>query len=150
MGDRTLKPERILLIAVILFYTLTACNKKPEYIPGSSVQGFRAPISRILLSPLAFDGSSVAVEGMVSDIKTSKAHTGDIMTNFKLTDLDGNFINVEMPGTWKLADKDYIVVGGVYRRNGNIIEADQYEKIGKSCKPFINVARSFDKPSIKG
>ena len=124
-----MKPERILLIAVILFSTLAACNKKPEYIPGSSVQGFRAPISKILFSPLAFDGSSVAVEGIVSDIKTSKAHTGGIMTNFKLTDLDGNFINVEMPGTWKLANKDYIVVGGVYRRNGNILEADQYEKI---------------------
>jgi hypothetical protein len=124
-----LKPERILLIAAILFSALAACNKKPEYIPGSSVQGYRAAISKILFSPVAFDGATVAVEGIVSDVKQNNAGSKDVITNFKLVDLDGNFINVEMPGSWKIADKDYIVVGGIYRKNSNLIEADEFEKI---------------------
>ena len=124
-----MKPERILLIAAILFSTLAACNKKPEYIPGSSVQGYRATISKILFSPVAFDGATVAVEGTVSDVKRNDGGSKDVITNFKLVDLDGNFINIEMPGSWEIADKDYIVVGGVYRKNSNLIEADAFEKI---------------------
>ncbi len=34
-----------------------------------------------------------------------------------------------MPGTWDLEDDDYIVVGGIYRKNGNYIESEQYERI---------------------
>jgi len=106
-----------------------ACNKKPEYVPGSSVQGFRAAISKILFSPIAFDGATVAVEGIVAQVKEVNPEQEDVSTEFKLVDLNGNFINVDMPGSWEIADDDYIIVGGIYRKNGNILEADQFEKI---------------------
>lgn len=124
-----MKPERILLIAAILFSALAGCNKKPDYIPGSSVQGFRASISKILFSPIAFDGATVAVEGIVAGVVEENAGSEEVITNFKLSDLNGNFVNVEMPGSWEIADDDYMVVGGIYRKNGNVIEADEFEKI---------------------
>lgn len=122
--------SRICMIAALMF-TLAgaACNKKPEYVPGSSVQGFRAAISKILFSPIAFDGATVAVEGIVAQVNEVNPGQEDVATEFKLVDLNGNFINVDMPGSWEIADDDYIVVGGIYRKNGNILEADQFEKI---------------------
>ena len=118
------------MIAAVLFLALAAgCNKKPEYVPGMSVQGFRASISKILFSPIAFDGATVAVEGIVGAVSEVNPDREDVMTNFRLVDLDGNFINVEMPGSWEIAEDDYIIVGGIYRKNGNILAAEQFEKI---------------------
>ena len=118
-----------LFAAILVSLAAVACNKKPEYIPGSSVQGFRASISKILFSPIAFDGATVAVEGIVAQVEKVNPKQKNVSTEFKLVDLNGNYINVDMPGTWEIADNDYIVVGGIYRRNGNTIEAEQYEKI---------------------
>ena len=125
-----MRPERIHLIAAVLFFALAAgCNKEPEYLPGMSVQGFRASISKILFSPIAFDGATVAVEGIVAAVSEVNPDREDVMTTFKLVDLNGNFLNVEMAGSWDIADDDYIIVGGIYRKNGNILEAAQFEKI---------------------
>lgn len=118
-----------LIAALILTLAGAACNKKPEYVPGSSVQGFRAAISKILFSPIAFDGATVAVEGIAAHVNEVNPGQEDVTTEFKLVDLNGNFINVDMPGSWEIADDDYIVVGGIYRKNGNILEAEQFEKI---------------------
>ncbi|HML94314.1 MAG TPA: hypothetical protein PKC29_02665 [Thermodesulfobacteriota bacterium] len=131
---RSVLPGRLLFAAaVISFFSLAVisagCNKKPEYIPGSSVQGYRAPIYRILFSPLAYDGRLVAVEGIVNRLEIDTEHPEGPTTFFRLIDLKGNYINVEMPGTWDLEDDDYIVVGGIYRKNGSYVEAEQYERI---------------------
>ncbi len=125
-----MRPERMLLIAAVLLFALAAgCNKKPEYVPGMSVQGFRASISKILFSPIAFDGATVAVEGIAAAVSGADPKEQDAVTTFRLVDLNGNYINVEMPGVWEIADNDYLIVGGVYRKNGNILEADQYEEV---------------------
>lgn len=120
-----------LLIAVMIIASVLAagCNKKPEYVPGSSVQGFRASISKILFSPIAFDGATVAVEGIVNKVVIENAGPEEAEMNFILTDLNGNYVNVLMIGEWDIADNDYMVVGGIYRKNGNVIEAEQFEKI---------------------
>lgn len=133
-AGRAVLPARRLFASPAFFLFLIAvlaagCNKKPEYIPGSSVQGYRAPIYRILFSPIAFDGRLVAVEGIVSGIEIDAEHPEGPTTFFRLMDLKGNYIDVEMPGTWDIEDSDYIVVGGIYRKNGSYIEAEQYERI---------------------
>lgn len=121
---------KIHLTAAVLFCLVAAgCNKEPEYIPGMSVQGFRASISKILFSPIAFDGATVAVEGIAASVGEVNPGGEDVMTNFRLVDLNGNFVNVEMPGSWEIEDDDYLIVGGIYRKNGNILEAAQFEKI---------------------
>lgn len=122
--------EKIHFIAAVLFSLIAAgCNKEPEYVPGMSVQGFRASISKILFSPIAFDGATVAVEGIADSVSEANPGGEDAVTNFRLVDLNGNFLNVEMPGSWEIEDDDYLIVGGVYRKNGNILEAAQFEKI---------------------
>lgn len=125
-----MRPERMPLIAAVMLFTLAAgCNKEPEYVPGMSVQGFRASISKILFSPIAFDGATVAVEGIAAGVSEVDPEQEDAVTTFRLVDLNGNYINVEMPGSWEIADDDYLFVGGIYRKNGNIIEAGQFELI---------------------
>lgn len=125
-----MRPERMPLIAAVMLFALAAgCNKEPEYVPGMSVQGFRASISKILFSPIAFDGATVAVEGIAASVSEVDPEQEDAMTNFRLVDLNGNFINVEMPGSWEIADNDYLIVGGIYRKNGNILEAAQFELV---------------------
>lgn len=118
-----------MIAAVMLFALAAGCNKEPEYVPGMSVQGFRASISKILFSPIAFDGATVAVEGIAASVSEVDPEQEDAMTNFRLVDLNGNFINVEMPGSWEIADNDYLIVGGIYRKNGNILEAAQFELV---------------------
>ncbi|MEQ9618699.1 MAG: hypothetical protein RIG61_05960 [Deltaproteobacteria bacterium] len=122
---------RYQIILALLFFSLSAgCNKEPKYIPGMSVQGYRASISKILFSPIAFDGATVAVEGIVKDINEDSSETENgVITYFKLADLNGNYVNVNMPGSWDIVDDDYMIVGGVYRKNSNEIEASQFEKI---------------------
>ncbi len=118
-----------LIAAVLLFAIAAGCNKKPEYVPGMSVQGFRASISKILFSPIAFDGATVAVEGIAAAVSEADPEEEDAVTTFRLVDLNGNYINVEMPGVWEIADDDYLIVGGIYRMNGNMLEADQFELV---------------------
>lgn len=123
--------KKIKILVLLVFLTVSAaCNKKPEYIPGSSVQGYRAPISKILFSPIAYDGATVAVEGIVTDVEAQKSGSDEeIVTYFRLSDLNGNYININMPGSWDIVDEDYMIVGGIYRKNSNEIEAEQFEKI---------------------
>jgi hypothetical protein len=132
-GRSALPVLRLFASSAVFLFSIAilaaGCNKKPEYIPGSSVQGYRAPIYRILFSPLAYDGRLVAVEGIVNRLDIDTEHPEGPTTFFRLMDLQGNYINIEMPGTWDIEDDDYIVVGGIYRKNGNYIESEQYEKI---------------------
>ncbi|MEE9238735.1 MAG: hypothetical protein V3U58_04155 [Thermodesulfobacteriota bacterium] len=32
-----------------------------------------------------------------------------------------------LPGEWEIVDNDYLIVGGIYRKNGNELEAQQFE-----------------------
>lgn len=130
----------------LCFLIITAgCNKKPKYIPGQTVQGIRAPISKVLFSPIAFDGAmlklegyivGLIVEGQIEDEDASSEAPGlsedepeELTTLFKLIDTKGNYVNVILPGTWEIYDDDYVVVGGTYRKNGNELEAREFEVV---------------------
>jgi hypothetical protein len=131
------------------------CNKKPEYIPGAGIQGYRAPISKILFSPVAYDGATVAIEGFVRDYKEESdgetveeagaAEADDINTTFKLTDLNGNYINILMPGQWEVENNNYLIVGGIYRKNGNELEAQQFEKVDFEDKDEKGIDKEVEK-----
>ncbi len=122
-----------IILPLLLVFVLVGCNKEPEYIPGQGIQGIREPIFRILLSPVAYDGAIVVIEGVVRDYSEQKTtnleNSDDIETNFKLYDTRGNHINITMPGSWMIVDNDYLIVGGIYRQNINLIEAEQFEKV---------------------
>jgi hypothetical protein len=118
---------KVVLVFLIIF---GGCSSKEKYIPGMNIPGIRASITRILISPLAFDGAIVAVEGIARDVQKETLNEEDkVVTMFKLSDLQGNFINVSIPGTCDIVENDYLIVGGIYRRTKNEIEAEQIEKI---------------------
>ena len=133
LAIKTKVSKGILVLPLILLFTLVGCNKEPEYIPGLGIQGIRAPISRILFSPIAYDGATVAIEGFVRDYTEeteNESKTEEVTeTTFKLTDLNGNFITILMPGEWEVENNDYLIVGGIYRKNGSELEAKQFEKV---------------------
>lgn len=91
-----------------------------------NISGIRTTISRILISPLAFDGAVVAVEGLATDVRKEP---GGTKTTFKLSDLRGNYINVSTSGALEILENDLLVVGGIYRRTENEIEAEEVEKV---------------------
>jgi len=134
MKDLIRKIERTyIMFPLFLLLAVAGCNKEPEYIPGLAIQGYRAPISKILFSPIAYDGATVAIEGFVREYAEEKEDGSDtdtdVTTTFKLTDLKGNYINILMPGPWEVVENDYLIVGGIYRKNGNELEARQFENV---------------------
>lgn len=116
-----LTPLLVLITALIV-----SCSNKEKEIPGMNISGIRTTISRILISPLAFDGAVVAVEGLATDVRKEP---GGTKTTFKLSDLRGNYINVSTSGALEILENDLLVVGGIYRRTENEIEAEEVEKV---------------------
>ena len=121
----------LFISAIIFLSTYYGCGNKnkEEELAVINVPGIRTYISRILISPLAFDGAIVAVEGIAHDVQEIPDGGEKTVTTFKLSDLRGNFINVSIHGKQNIAEKDFLIVGGIYRRVKNEIEADQVEKI---------------------
>ena len=120
-----------IIIPLLLLLLIAGCNKDPDYIAGLGIRGYRAPISKILFSPLAYDGATLAIEGFARDFAEEPVDgsdtSEDVTTTFKLTDLKGNYIIILLPGQWEIVDNDYLIVGGIYRKNGNELEAQQFE-----------------------
>jgi hypothetical protein len=114
--------------SLLLIALITACGGKKE-IPAPQILGIRTTIERILINQLAFDSAQVAVEGVARDISEAKTDEGVPIVVFKLTDRTGNFIDVSIPTSWVVKEDDYMVVGGIYRRSKNEIEAQQMEVI---------------------
>lgn len=145
----------LVVLSVLMTLVVSGCNKKPEYIPGAGIQGYKAPIAKILFSPVAYDGATVAIEGFVRDYKEESdgetveeadvVGADDINTTFKLTDLNGNYINILMPGQWEVENNNYLIVGGIYRKNGNELEAQQFEKVDFEDKDEKGIDKEVEK-----
>lgn len=138
-----------ILLPLLLMFALVGCNKEPKYIPGAGIQGIREPIFRILLSPVAYDGAIVVVEGIVRDFseqeEADSESADDLESTFKLFDTRGSFINITMPGSWEIVDNDYLIVGGIYRKNSNEIEAKQFEKVDFEDKDEQGIEKEREK-----
>lgn len=141
--------RRPILLSFLVVFAILGCNKEPEYIPGAGIQGIREPIFRILLSPVAYDGAIVVIEGTVRDFSEQKepgsASTDDIEATFKIVDTKGGYINIRMPGQWEIVDNDYLIVGGIYRKNPNEIEAQQFEKVDFEDKEEKDIDKEIEK-----
>jgi hypothetical protein len=119
------QPLSQILAALIL---VAACGGEKEFL-APQIQGIRTSIQRILINPLAFDSAIVALEGIVKDIEEGALDDEVPRTKFKLTDLSGNFITVSMPTSWVVEENDFVVVGGIYRRTQEEVEAQRIEVI---------------------
>ena len=139
----------IIIMPLLLIFVFVGCNKEPEYIPGAGIQGIREPMFRILLSPIAYDGAIVVVEGVVRNYseqkETDSASDDDLEATFQLFDTKGASINIRMPGQWEIVDNDYLIVGGIYRKNPNEIEAQQFEKVDFQDKDEKGIDKEIEK-----
>jgi len=139
----------IIIMPMLMVFVFVGCNKEPEYIPGAGIQGIREPIFRILLSPVAYDGAIVVVEGVVRDYSEQKEDGAegddDIEATFKLFDTRGGSINIRMPGKWEIEDNEYLIVGGIYRKNPNEIDAQQFEKVDFEDKNEKDIDKEIEK-----
>ncbi|MEK6223920.1 MAG: hypothetical protein N2A97_03530 [Thermodesulfobacteriales bacterium] len=139
----------IILTPLLLVFVIAGCNKEPKYIAGAGIHGIREPIFRILLSPVAYDGAIVVIEGVVQDFseqkETDSANADDLEATFKLFDTKGSYINIRMPGQWEIVDNDYIIIGGIYRKNPNEIEAKQFEKVDFEDKDEKDIDKEIEK-----
>jgi len=120
-------PNFVLLI-ITGFFIITGCGGEKEIL-APQVLGIRTSIKRILINPLAFDGAIVALEGIARDMEEESSVNDVPKTRFKLADLSGNYISVSMPTSWVVEENDFVVVGGIYRRAKDEIEAKQLEVI---------------------
>ena len=139
----------IIIMPLLVIFIFVGCNKEPEYLPGAGIQGIREPIFRILLSPVAFDGAIVVVEGVVRDYSEQKEagaeSDDDVEATFQLFDTRGGSINIRMPGQWEIVDNDYLIVGGIYRKNLNEIDAQQFEKVDFEDKDEKDIDKEIEK-----
>ncbi len=119
--------KRVFLL-VTVFFIITGCGGEKKVL-APQIQGMRTSIKRILISPLAFDGAIVALEGIVRDVEEESVNDDEPKTRFKLSDLSGNYIIVSMRTSWVVQENDFVVVGGVYRRTKDEIEAKQIEVV---------------------
>lgn len=132
--------HRLFLIAIALtiipaLLIISCSRKKPPLPLGHAVAGYRVSINTILFSPIAYDGSIVAVEGIARDVEKTPAGNGKKpTTKFKIADLQNNYITVTFERSLPLAESDYVIVGGVYRRAKNEIDGRQMEKLADAAE----------------
>ncbi|GBD38033.1 hypothetical protein HRbin37_00278 [bacterium HR37] len=113
---------KILIITLLYMIGCTSTGKKEQPL-STEIPGIKTQISKILISPLAFDGAIVVVEGIAKDVSYTRG-----ITKFKVSDTLGNFINVSFTKPLDIEEDDYIAVGGIYRRTKNEIEAREVRK----------------------
>lgn len=131
----------ILFLHCIILITFISCTKEWQD-PNTSVPNMDLPIEEILISPHAYDGAGLTVEGMIWDLNYDLLTDEDIeipFTSFKLANKSGNYINVFAEGNYPLTEGEQVIVTGIYRREYitkyrnyvNEIEAKSI-KIGKT------------------
>ena len=112
----------------ILVTFIIGCAK--ETIPvGAGIVGIRASINKISISPLAYDGAIVVVEGIATEVSIDEPSDNQTITKFKLANFSGTYINVVLEGEQEIADFNYVVVGGMYDRQKNEIAGNAFEAI---------------------
>lgn len=129
-----------LLIICSSLIVFAGCQKKEQSKPVFNIKGIKTSITRIQISPLAFDGANVVVLGFVEGIKNLE----DKQEVLVLTDKYGNSINVEFTEMPELDKHDTVIVGGKYRKNKNIIISEKIIEVTVN-RDGIKPSNSFDK-----
>lgn len=115
------------LLIFCSIFAIIGCQKKEPPAPVFNIQGIKTSISKIQISPLAFDGAQVVVLGFVNEIKNSESENEQNL--LVLIDQYGNSINVESEEMLVFEENDTVLVGGKYRRNKNLIISEEIIKV---------------------
>lgn len=105
---------------ILFFLVLFSCNKNSKELPPFNVPGIKTNITKIQVSPLAFDGAIVVIIGTVISVKEN---------TLTLADEKGSTLWVKTNNEPQLSQNDQVLVSGIFRRSINTIEADQIIKV---------------------
>ena len=113
-----------LLIATLLL-SMLGCNKDtPKQV--YDVPGIETTISKIQISPLAYDRARVAVKGIVVDIKESKEKGNQVIISDAFQNTQKLSYKDEIT---EIKPGDLVLVSGIFDRSSKIIIADHMVKI---------------------
>ena len=115
--------KKIVLSTILVVALFGACNKTWKD-PNEAMPATKISIITLLAAPTVYDGAGVNVRGMVWDI----VHDDLVFSNdgyietlefvvFKVSDKDGNYINVYTEDMNGIKEGDLVEVVGIYRRN---------------------------------
>lgn len=108
----------LLMLTPLILITLFSCAKWQD--PNTAIPSAELSIANILITPNAYDGAGVIVEGMVWDLNYDLLEDEEMevpFTSFKIADKDGNYINVFAEGNFPLIEGEQVKVTGLYRRD---------------------------------
>lgn len=108
----------LLMLTPLLMMILLSCSKWQN--PNTALPSKELTIANILITPHAYDGAGVIVEGMVWDLDYDILVDEEMevpFTTFKIADTDGNYINVFAEGNFPLIEGEQVRVTGLYRRD---------------------------------
>ncbi len=113
------------LFIAILLLTILGCNKDaPKQV--YDVPGIETTISKIQISPLAYDRARVAVKGIVVDIKESKEKGNQVIISDAFQNTQKLSYKDEIT---EIKPGDLVLVSGIFDRSSKIIIADHMVKI---------------------
>ena len=119
------------IIALIIFVTsLLGCGSSKG--SGSkypiNVTGIKTSISKIQISPIAYDRAIVAIQGNVVDIiEEDYSEENNIL--FTLSDPEGFKIDVNYTGSSTISKGEIVIISGKYIKNENTIYSDYIYKV---------------------
>ena len=134
-----MKLNSIILTLLLMLTITTSCSKTKKNIPEFNVPGVKTSISRILISPLAFDGAVVALTGYVKDVSISDDPSEPNLLN--LSDGFDNRIIIEFHDEFSAELDEQILVSGMFNRDSlRIIDAKLYKILieDNTIKPLNN------------
>lgn len=113
------------VLIAVLFLPMFGCNKDtPKQV--YDVPGIETTISKIQISPLAYDRARVAVKGIIVDIKEAEDDGKDII----ISDAYQNTQALRYKGDiTELKAGDLVLISGIFDRRSKIIITDQIIKI---------------------
>lgn len=115
--------KKIILSTILIAALFSACNKEWKD-PNDTMPATKISIITLLAAPTVYDGAGVNVRGMVWDIVHDDlvySNDGYIETKsfvvFKVSNQEGNFVNVYTEMMDEVQEGDLVEVVGIYRRN---------------------------------
>lgn len=115
--------KKIILSTILAVGLFGACNKTWKD-PNDTMPATKISIITLLAAPTVYDGAGVNVRGMVWDIVHDDlvySNDGYIETKsfviFKVSNQEGNFVNVYTEKMDEVKEGDLVEVIGIYRRN---------------------------------
>ena len=115
---------KILTPVFILLLFVISCNRT-WLGPNTTLPAAKVSIASLISVPNVYDGAGVAVKGMVWDIVNDELvyllDSGHVeilnYSVFKLSDRNGNFVNIYTENIKDVKEGDIVGVVGIYRRD---------------------------------